>query len=340
HRWYDASALKWLTPDPIGERGGVHLTAFCDGDPVNKVDPLGLEARYGARIVLGIIWDNQRGLYLSGVSIVGSMEQDIDKSTRFRGDLGYRLYTGGLGASKIPEKYGSLRYGRESDTWFSGSVLWGDATGDGRPVYTGNLYARSAIDDPSRRSFTFGQTLNWHSAMGFTRVGHIQVAEPDWYFHYNNDVNKTPSFAQFPFFKRVGTDYSWTAGSIVGWKHEDGTFWETGYACFTGIPDYDADPVIHDGKSADGYYRQTEKNLSFNRSEWFVRRLDKAGSLMMTFSTPEWLNLQNRVHDGAFPFVWKLGSPDSLRFIHDERRMSISFDGYLQREVIWKKGLP
>ncbi len=22
HRWYDAAALKWLTPDPIGERGG------------------------------------------------------------------------------------------------------------------------------------------------------------------------------------------------------------------------------------------------------------------------------------------------------------------------------
>ncbi len=22
HRWYDAASLKWLTPDPIGERGG------------------------------------------------------------------------------------------------------------------------------------------------------------------------------------------------------------------------------------------------------------------------------------------------------------------------------
>lgn len=43
YRWYDAAALKWLTPDPLGERGGVNLTAFCDGDPINKVDPLGLE---------------------------------------------------------------------------------------------------------------------------------------------------------------------------------------------------------------------------------------------------------------------------------------------------------
>ena len=42
YRWYDAAAMKWLTPDPIGERGGANLTAFCSADPINKVDPLGL----------------------------------------------------------------------------------------------------------------------------------------------------------------------------------------------------------------------------------------------------------------------------------------------------------
>ena len=42
HRWYDAASLKWLTPDPIGERGGANFTAFCNGDPINHVDPLGL----------------------------------------------------------------------------------------------------------------------------------------------------------------------------------------------------------------------------------------------------------------------------------------------------------
>ena len=53
HRWYDAAAMKWLTPDPIGERGGVNLTAFGDGDPINQVDPLGLEpwTRRGHHIV-------------------------------------------------------------------------------------------------------------------------------------------------------------------------------------------------------------------------------------------------------------------------------------------------
>jgi RHS repeat-associated protein len=45
YRWYDAASLKWLTPDPIGERGGANLTAFCNGDPINRVDPLGLRYR-------------------------------------------------------------------------------------------------------------------------------------------------------------------------------------------------------------------------------------------------------------------------------------------------------
>ncbi|NLN02395.1 MAG: RHS repeat-associated core domain-containing protein [Lentisphaerae bacterium] len=43
HRYYDAKACKWLTADPLGEAGGLNLTAFCGGDPVNQVDPFGLE---------------------------------------------------------------------------------------------------------------------------------------------------------------------------------------------------------------------------------------------------------------------------------------------------------
>jgi len=41
YRYYDPLTTKWLTRDPLGERGGVNLTAFCEGDPVNQVDPDG-----------------------------------------------------------------------------------------------------------------------------------------------------------------------------------------------------------------------------------------------------------------------------------------------------------
>jgi RHS repeat-associated protein len=59
YRWYDAAAMKWLTPDPIGERGGANLTAFCSADPINQVDPLGL-------LVGGddlIFWSTMLGFY-------------------------------------------------------------------------------------------------------------------------------------------------------------------------------------------------------------------------------------------------------------------------------------
>ncbi|NCC50881.1 MAG: hypothetical protein EOM20_06650 [Spartobacteria bacterium] len=43
YRYYNPRLNKWLTRDPLGEAGGINLTAFCANDPVNHVDPLGLE---------------------------------------------------------------------------------------------------------------------------------------------------------------------------------------------------------------------------------------------------------------------------------------------------------
>jgi RHS repeat-associated protein len=43
HRYYAPSTGKWLTRDPLGERGGLNLTQAFGGDPVNGVDAVGLE---------------------------------------------------------------------------------------------------------------------------------------------------------------------------------------------------------------------------------------------------------------------------------------------------------
>ena len=41
-RYYDPSAGRWLSRDPIGEQGGVNLYGMVRNDPVNSVDVLGL----------------------------------------------------------------------------------------------------------------------------------------------------------------------------------------------------------------------------------------------------------------------------------------------------------
>ena len=42
-RFYSPELMRWLTRDPIEERGGLPLYGFCGNDPVNKVDYLGKE---------------------------------------------------------------------------------------------------------------------------------------------------------------------------------------------------------------------------------------------------------------------------------------------------------
>ena len=45
-RPYDPNLQRWVTQDPIGERGGMNLYGFVVNDPVNEIDPLGLDNQY------------------------------------------------------------------------------------------------------------------------------------------------------------------------------------------------------------------------------------------------------------------------------------------------------
>jgi len=42
HRFYSPRIARWLTRDPIEERGGLNLYAYCGNDSMNNVDPYGL----------------------------------------------------------------------------------------------------------------------------------------------------------------------------------------------------------------------------------------------------------------------------------------------------------
>ncbi|WP_425485742.1 RHS repeat domain-containing protein [Limisphaera ngatamarikiensis] len=43
YRAYSPALGRWLSRNPIEERGGLHLYAFVRGDPIGRIDPLGLE---------------------------------------------------------------------------------------------------------------------------------------------------------------------------------------------------------------------------------------------------------------------------------------------------------
>ena len=43
HRYYDYLSGRYVTADPIGLAGGINLYAYTNLNPINKVDPLGLE---------------------------------------------------------------------------------------------------------------------------------------------------------------------------------------------------------------------------------------------------------------------------------------------------------
>jgi uncharacterized protein RhaS with RHS repeats len=40
--FYDPSLQRWITRDPIEEKGGINLYTFTDNDPVSEIDPNGL----------------------------------------------------------------------------------------------------------------------------------------------------------------------------------------------------------------------------------------------------------------------------------------------------------
>ncbi len=47
YRFYSPAMGRWLTRDPLGEMAGTHLYEFVNGNPIQRIDPYGLEGEFG-----------------------------------------------------------------------------------------------------------------------------------------------------------------------------------------------------------------------------------------------------------------------------------------------------
>ena len=63
NRWRSEDGSFWLTQDPI--RDGLNWYAYCNGEPINKIDPLGLSTSVDEKtgIILSATNDNDCGVY-------------------------------------------------------------------------------------------------------------------------------------------------------------------------------------------------------------------------------------------------------------------------------------
>ena len=98
----------WLSPDPIGESGGLNLYAYVGNDPINGWDPLGLQvtATFHVGVGLLVVTDNDTGESVS-ISAFSGKGEDINKSSsewkRAKGPLPrgkYDIMNRILGSSK------------------------------------------------------------------------------------------------------------------------------------------------------------------------------------------------------------------------------------------------
>jgi RHS repeat-associated protein len=73
-RDYDPAVGRWTSKDPIRFAGGTNLYVYCEGDPVNFVDPSGLNG------VLGLMWE-QAGEILGAAALGGVISGGVAAAT-------------------------------------------------------------------------------------------------------------------------------------------------------------------------------------------------------------------------------------------------------------------
>jgi len=77
HRYYDPATGRYITADPIGLDGGMNLYAYVAGNPVNKVDPSGLDFTNKGSKVIWVIKDGSWSKVSPGQTEYGDVDAAV-----------------------------------------------------------------------------------------------------------------------------------------------------------------------------------------------------------------------------------------------------------------------
>jgi uncharacterized protein RhaS with RHS repeats len=111
----------WLNRDPIGERGGLNLYRFVANNPVNRIDPLGLEAfrlltSYVDCGALGAAIGNMENMIDGAIRSMSDINQMFNSAQNMQiaalgGEFAYAVMGGGAAAAELHE-FNLVRFSR------------------------------------------------------------------------------------------------------------------------------------------------------------------------------------------------------------------------------------